>query len=52
MEICAINPKEGQNREDYVELVFVIDLFLSMTKFYFPFVFLSSEMVEFLKVFV
>jgi len=52
VEIRAINPKERQNGEDYVELVVVIDLFLSTTKFYFSFVFLSSEMVEFLKVFV
>ena len=52
VKICALNPKEEQNGEDYVELVVVIDLFLSTTKFYFSFVFLSSEMVEFLKVFV
>ena len=32
MKICALNPKEGQNGEDYVELVVVIDLFLSTKK--------------------
>ena len=51
VKICALNP-ERQNGEDYVELVVVIDLLLSTTKFYFSFVFLSSEMVEFLQVFV